>query len=184
MTTIDYEDREPFRPDRHVALLVSCSDYSNLRKSDEFKAFNDMNSGPDEVDSVSDKLMKIGFQEEDIKKLNDPSCSDVKEAFNDIMEECWVSKINNEKILFYFYFIGHGAQDTTCQMVLNGRDQVFPIDKMLKIVASFKDSYVLALMDCTRKRVDPTSWKITEDYSALSAEMIDQFAKQHCFRVK
>ena len=128
--------------------------------------------------------MKIGFQEEDIKKLNDPSCSDVKEAFNDIMEECWVSKINNEKILFYFYFIGHGAQDTTCQMVLNGRDQVFPIDKMLKIVASFKDSYVLALMDCTRKRVDPTSWKITEDYSALSAEMIDQFAKQHCFRVK
>ena len=55
---------------------------------------------------------------------------------------------------------------------------------MLKIVASFKDSYVLALLDCTRKRVDPTSWTIKEDYSALSAEMIDQFAIQHCFSAK
>ena len=55
---------------------------------------------------------------------------------------------------------------------------------MLSIVSSFKDSYVLSLLDCTRKRVDPTSWKITEDHTALSAEMIDQFASQDCFNSK
>lgn len=53
---------------------------------------------------------------------------------------------------------------------------MFPIEQMLKIVSSFKDSYVLSLMDCTRKRVDPTVWDTTEDFTALSAEMIDQFA--------
>lgn len=143
-----------------------------------------MKTAGDEVESVKENLMKMNFVEEDIKVLKDPKCADVKKAFNDIMEDCWVSNINQEKILVYFYFIGHGAQDTTCQIVLNGADQVFPIEQMLKIVSSFKDSYVLSLMDCTRKRVDPTVWDTTEDFTALSAEMIDQFASQDCFNQK
>ena len=68
-----------------------------------------MKSAGEEVESVKENLMKMNFAEEDIKILKDPKCTDLKKAFNDIMEDCWVSNINQEKILVYFYFIGHGA---------------------------------------------------------------------------
>ena len=157
----DYLNKEPHKPDRNIALLVSCSDYSTLReKSSDFKAFNDVKSAPEEVESVKENLKRMGFKDEDIKHLSNPKCDDVKDAFDDIMEECWVSNVQEEKILFYFYFIGHGSQESSCQLILNGYNEVFPIEKMLKIVAGFKDCYVLALLDCTRKRVDPTKWTI------------------------
>ena len=87
-------NNEPHKPDRNIALLVSCSDYSTLReKSSDFKAFNDVKSAPEEVESVKENLKRMGFKDEDIKHLSNPKCDDVKDAFDDIMEECWVSNV-------------------------------------------------------------------------------------------
>lgn len=167
-----------------MALLISCSDYSTLRKTDGFGDFNDNKYADIEIASVKTNLIKMNFAEEDIKILTNPKCTDVKKAFEDIMNECWGSNLSQEKTLVHFYFNGHGSMDTTTQIVLNGRDQVFPAEKMLRILASFKDTYVMALLDCTRKRVDPSLWTVTNDYTTLSFEMLGKLASQNCINKK
>ena len=81
LVEIEFKKQEPFIPDRNVALLISCSDYSKLRNHSDFGDFNDNKYAEGEIASVKEQLIKMNFQEDDIKILTDPKCSEVKDAF-------------------------------------------------------------------------------------------------------
>ena len=74
--------------------------------------------------------------------------------------------MNGESTLIYFYFAGHGAQDNTTSMILNGDSTMFPIEKMLRVIAGMKGTYVVALLDCCREKIDLMKWRGTQDHSA------------------
>ena len=42
----------------------------------------------------------------------------------------------------------------------------------------------MALLDCTRKRVDPALWTSDHDYTTLSFEMLGKLASQNCINKK
>lgn len=92
--------------------------------------------------------------------------------------------MNQEKTLVFFYFMGHGSQDQECKILFNGQNEVFPIEELLTLVAGTQNTYVLSLLDCTRKRVDVQVWGQTAKQSELNADQIDKFVSTDFLEAK
>ena len=86
--------------------------------------------------------------------------------------------MNGESTFVYFYFAGHGAQDNSTSMILNGESTMFPIEKMLRVIAGMKGTYVVALLDCCREKIDLTKWRGTSNHADLSPDLESLFAAQ------
>ena len=86
--------------------------------------------------------------------------------------------MNGESTFIYVYFAGHGAQDNATSMILNGESTMFPIEKMLRVIAGMKGTYVVSLLDCCREKIDLTKWRGTANHADLSPDLQALFAAQ------
>ena len=86
--------------------------------------------------------------------------------------------MNGESTLIFVYYAGHGAQDNDTSMILNGASTMFPLEKMLRVIAGMKGTYVIALLDCCREKLDSTKWRGTSNKAELSSDLEALFAAQ------
>jgi hypothetical protein len=64
------------------------------------------------------------------------------------------------KTLIYVYFSGHGAfENNETSIILNGPSIMYPLEKMLRCIGGMKGTYVVALLDCCREKLDSTKWR-------------------------
>lgn len=55
---------------------------------------------------------------------------------------------------------------------------MFPVEKMLHVIAGMKGTYVLSLLDCTREKLDSSTWRGIGNQSELTPELESLFAAQ------
>lgn len=55
---------------------------------------------------------------------------------------------------------------------------MFPLEKMLRVIAGMKGTYVIALLDCCREKLDSTKWRGTSNKADLSPDLEALFAAQ------
>ena len=58
---------------------------------------------------------------------------------------------NGEQTFLLFYYSGHGLQDTMSLAACN-ENKNYPIEKMLRIMATIKKCYIVAVFDCCRQK--------------------------------
>ena len=58
----------------------------------------------------------------------------------------------------FVYYAGHGMMDNTTYLMLNHK-RMYPMEKMLRTLAKADGSYVIALFDCCREKLPPTSMR-------------------------
>ena len=57
--------------------------------------------------------------------------------------------------MVFCYYSGHGIFDADLHVVLNDKvNYLFPIQEMLRVVASLKGTYIVSQFDCTRRKMD------------------------------
>ena len=57
-----------------------------------------------------------------------------------------------EQTFLLFYYSGHGLQDAMTLAACN-EDKNFPIEKMIRILATIQKSYIVAVFDCCRQKL-------------------------------
>ena len=60
---------------------------------------------------------------------------------------------DGEKTLLFLYYAGYGQSDNNLSAVLN-EEKLYPLEKMVRSIAKAEGSYVIALFDCSRERID------------------------------
>ena len=88
--------------------------------------------------------------------LKNPSHRDLKLAINDAMNEIIRAfRDHQENTLLFVYYAGHGMMDQTTYCMLNSTTKLrYPIEAMLRDIAQEHGSYVVALLDCCREKID------------------------------
>ena len=179
---------EDFVPDQYQALLIGVNSYEEFRKGDATggrDAFNDMKEASNELRTVTRMLEMMDFKSENIHVLDSPEPKQIKEAMHTLLENMWINYMNGQKTLVFFYFNGHAAVDADLQLILNRKENpFFPIEKLLKIIANMRDSYVLSLFDCSRIRKDLATSVVDPDATSLSPQMMALFESHNCFKSK
>ena len=85
--------------------------------------------------------------------LENPDYVDLKLAMNDTMNDMLRSyKHNEENTLLFVYYAGHGIMDNNTKIVLNG-PRMYPLEKILRGMATGDGSYIVALFDCCREKL-------------------------------
>ena len=62
----------------------------------------------------------------------------------------------------YVYYAGHGACDNDTYLILDEEGgKMFPLEKSLRVIADMDNTYVIALFDCCREKIDKSNWRGT-----------------------
>ena len=80
--------RGKFVPTRMIALLVANENYSELRRLRDFKGFKNLNKLRYDRAKLKQGLKCLGFKDEDIRVLDDPSMKVFTDTMNTIRSDC------------------------------------------------------------------------------------------------
>ena len=80
--------------------------------------------------------------------------------------------------MVFVYYAGHGAMDSETSMILNGASTMYPLEKMLRVLAGMSRTFVVALLDCCREKVDSTKWRGTNNKADVDPDLLALFAMQ------
>ena len=83
----------------------------------------------------------------------------MSEVFNGALKKAFMNRIANKKTLYYVYYAGHGACDNDTFIILNGKSIMFPLEKILRVISKMKETYVVALLDCCREKLNQSEWR-------------------------
>ena len=166
---------EFFRVDHKKAIVIGCGNYDQLREEEGYEGFQDIEESLMDVRVVRAGLRRLGFKKRDIVVLKDPDYVDVKLAMNDLMNFVLRAYKHEEKnTLIFCYYAGHGIMDNNTKIVLNG-PKMYPLEKILRGMATSQGSYVVALFDCCREKFEAAATRGTgqnndDDENDMDAE--------------
>ena len=139
-----------FKADVKMALVIGCADYSMLREIEGRENFADLEDAMEDVKVAKAGLKRLGFTK--ILVLKDPEYMKVSMTIMDIKREIWNNYNAGLGTLLWVYYAGHGMMDNTTSIILNG-PKTYPLERMLRGLAMAEGSYVIAVFDCCRERM-------------------------------
>ena len=72
--------------------------------------------------------------------------------------------------MLFVYYAGHGVMDNTTYCVLNGK-RMYPMEKLLRVIAKQEGSYVMAVFDCCREKLPPQKMRGGGGGAVIADEM-------------
>ena len=87
------------------------------------------------------------------------------------MQECFTNRMQKKGTLVFVYYSGHGACDNETYLILNEDGKMFAMEKMLRILSEMDNTYVIALYDCCREKVDISKWRGNNVSSAQGVDL-------------
>ena len=150
-----------------LAIVISISDYSNLRNNHGKYYLKDQSNPKDEVFRVRAFLSRHGFNDDKVKVLEEPSLDEVKASFNALSEEVVKSKQVGKDVALFVYFTGIGAYLGNNSIIVSKESgaELFNIDDKLNDLCFYDNCYIFGLMNCERIELDPFSetdpWRIS-----------------------
>ena len=138
-----------FEPTKQIWVCVHNSDYEERRKIPGSEGFEDIAECDKDAVNFRKGVKSLGARQLNIRDIPDAGYDDFKELFRDLQRELLSGEANGEKTLVFFYYAGHGIQRNLTYAVSN-EEKVYPLEKMLRVLATTPKSYVLAVLDCCR----------------------------------
>ena len=138
-----------FEPTRCIWVCIHNSDYSDRRKIPGNEGFEDIEECDKDAVNFRKGVKQLGARQLHIKDIPDAGYDDFKELFRDLQRELLQGEANGDKTLVFIYYAGHGIQRNLTYAVAN-EEKVYPLEKMLRVLATTPKSYVLAVLDCCR----------------------------------
>ena len=135
-------------------MVIAVSDYSELRTNPGKELYENLNETLNDVKNMNKDLKRLGFTEEDIIILKEPSWNALDLLMLDLEGDLRCAHSDGEETLIFFYYAGHGIQKAFLKAQLN-ETRLYPLEKMLRKLAKANGSFVMALFDCGRER-----WKV------------------------
>ena len=105
--------RGKFVPTKMIALLVAIEDYAELRRLRDFKGFKNLNKLRYDRAKLKQGLKCLGFKDEDIRVLDDPSMKVFTDTMNTIRSDCtkhYKETNGDGKSFVLIQYGGHGIQ--------------------------------------------------------------------------
>ena len=99
-------------------------------------------------------LRMLGFGEEDIIAVREPSWAELHGAVMELALEVQKASMDGGRTLIFAYYAGHGLSDNLVYAQLN-EERIYPLEKMLRDLAKADGSYIVCLFDCCRERMQP-----------------------------
>ena len=145
--------------EHRIAIVIGNSEYGELRKDPETKAFGNIPEALTDVKVVVRGLQHIGFDKSEITELINPDKESLKTLFNKVMDQAYMNGKEGKETILFVYFAGHGAMDNDTYIILNGPKMAFPLEKMLRTISKMTGTYVIALLDCCREKLSFEQWR-------------------------
>jgi len=107
------ENSPYFVYDQRVALIIGCIKYDKLRTSEGKSKFSDLAEVEEDIINVTDGLKRLGFKDDEMQVLRDPSFDDCQQLFLKTNLNMSNARRENKKTLIFLYYAGHGAMKET-----------------------------------------------------------------------
>ena len=100
-------------------------------------------------------LAKLGFDNEQITQVRNPTWQEVQEAVMEISTKIFEDSKRGVKSLLFVYFAGHGQQEASNQALILNEERTYPLEKMLRTLSKNEMGYVISVFDCCRDQAKP-----------------------------
>ena len=97
-------------------------------------------------------LERLGFKQEEIIELMDPSWDLLHNTIMDLTAKIFDDFKNGLNTLLFVYFAGHGQQEASNQILVLNEEKKYPLEKMLRTLAKNEKGYVVSVFDCCREQ--------------------------------
>ena len=142
-----------FKVNIKQAIVISCGDYGELREIEGKEGFQDIPEVDEDASLVYAGLRRLKFAKSEITMLNNPVYQEIKIAIDKVSAQIYTNYREGLNTLLYVYYAGHGMMDNCTYCVLNG-PRMYPLEKMLRTLAKADGSYLVAVFDCCREKVE------------------------------
>ena len=136
-------------PTKTIWVCVHNTDYSERRKIPGNEGFADIEEAETDAQNFKKGAKKLGARLVHLKMMPDAGYDDLKDLFSELQKELLNAETSGQKTLVFFYYAGHGVQKNFTFAVCN-EEKLYPLEKMLRILATTKNCYVLGVLDCCR----------------------------------
>ena len=92
----------------------------------------------------------------EIIHVQNPDAKKMSDFFAELNARVLLAIKENQRILFFFYYTGHGKIKDQTYMVLNEPDfkkYMFPFERKVRNLSLHRNTNVIALLDCCRQPV-------------------------------
>lgn len=131
--------------------MIACIKYENLLDKDGNQKYDNMEEAKEEADFMVKKFKKMNYV---VKLCINPTRVELNKLFKDIQNMIEKEFIKtNKRILLHFYYTGHGMMKELTYAVLNEptlTKALFPIERNIRTLSSYKNTAVYLLLDCCR----------------------------------
>ena len=98
------------------ALIIVSSDYANLRECEDKDKYYDLPETKEDCKVILKGIKKLGFREENIVVLEEPSWNDVHLKLMETAMNLQKDAMEEKRTLFFFYYAGHGMSDNNLHL--------------------------------------------------------------------
>ena len=100
-----------FGQTRRRALVITASDYGELRKVEGKEKYLDLAETVNDQDVIKAGIQRLGFEEEEINVLSEPSWATLHTAVLELALDLQKKGDAGERTLVFAYYAGHGLSE-------------------------------------------------------------------------
>ena len=133
------------------AVLVARSSYKDAWEG----RFINIEHASKNLETVANTLLRIGFAEDDIVRLEDPNMEEVKTEIKKM--GAYAQKLSeespDEKLLVFFFFAGNGLTNKLGDLdLILDKGEFMVVNHKMRLFASLNNVTALSMYDCSRTK--------------------------------